>query len=299
MSDTSNEFEAAFREASGIEAEPDKVPPETTEEDSEAAPAEPDDAGADLPPADSPQTANQEIWANATPEQLAAYEAAERRAKELEHRQKSEDGRVARYQRDRDAMQRKLETLVSAAQKDGEDLRVLVASEDWQKAKSDYGDDLAPLFNVLERLTDQTAQANERWQQMDTETIEEIETENFYLLDEKAPDWRDLMGRQDFLPWVQSQPKPWQDVFAQNYERLVDPASTLELVSKFRLHVALNEPAPSPTPVTQLDPRRARQLDGARSVTSKTPVVADPGGGDWDAEFQRAAQALERQKAKR
>ncbi len=297
MSDTSNEFEAAFREFSGTEAEPDKAPPAAEETPSEAAPAEPDDAGADLPPAESPQTANQEIWANATPEQLAAYEAAERRAKELEHRQKSEDGRVARYQRDRDAMQRKLETLVSAAQKDGEDLRVLVASEDWQKAKSDYGDDLAPLFNLVEKLTDHSAASSERWQQLDTETIDTIETDNFVMLDERAPDWRDLLGRNDFPAWLQSQPKPWQDAFALNSERLVDPTSALELVSRFRVHVALKEMPADPTPQMQQDPRRSRQLDGARTATSRTPVVADAGGGDFDAEFDRFAKA--REKARR
>lgn len=291
-----NEFEAAFREATGEPAEADTPPQQEPETTGEAADAAADQTGATEPPANDPDTANQpDIWANATDEQKAAYQAA---IDKLEHKQRSDDGRVARYQRDRDIAQRKLETLVSAAQKDGEDLRALVASDEWQKAKADYGDDLGPVFNALERLTDQQAGVSERFKQMDADTVEEIETANFQTLDEKAPDWRNLLAREDFSPWLQSQPKPWQDAFEQNRERLVDPTSALELVSRFRVHVALAEQPPK-TPEVQLDPKRARQLDGARSATSRTPVVADHGGGDFDAEFNRAAAAIERQRATR
>lgn len=293
MTDTETEFEAAFREISGNEAEPDKAPPNEAENDA-AASAEPDNAGADDAPVNDPQPANPDIWTNATPEQLAAYEAATKRAQDLEHRQRSEEGRVSRYQRDRDKMQRKIETLVSAATRDGEELRAFMGSNEWQKAKSDYGDDLAPLFNLVEKLTDHSAASSERWQQLDTETIDTIETDNFGVLDERAPDWRDLLGRNDFPAWLQSQPKPWQDAFALNSERLVDPTSALELVSRFRVHVALKEMPADPTPQTQQDPRRSRQLDGARTATSRTPVVADAGGGDFDAEFDRFAKAREK-----
>lgn len=292
-----NEFEAAFREATGETAEAD-TPPQDALAEGEAADAAEDQAGADdQPPAEDPETADQpDIWANATDEQKAAYQAA---VDKLEHKQRSDDGRVARYQRDRDIAQRKLETLVAAAQKEGEDLRALVASDEWQKAKADYGDDLGPVFNALERLTDQQAGVSERFRQMDTDEIEAIEAANFQVLDEKAPDWRDLLGRQDFPAWLESQPKPWQDAFALNQERLVDPTSALELVSKYRAHVFVTEGGKQPAPQVQLDPKRARQLDGARSASSRTPVVADPGGGDFEAEFNRAAALKEKQRAAR
>lgn len=292
-----NEFEAAFLEAARGEAELE-APQDTVETDPEAANAE-DQTGADQPPADDPEEANPtDIWLNATPEQRAAFEAAERKAQELEHRQRSDDGRVARFQRDRDIAQRKLETLVAAAQKEGEDLRTLVASDEWQKAKADYGDDLGPVFKALERLTDQSAGVSERFQQMDAEAIEVIEQANFQMLDEKAPDWRNLLSRDDFPAWLQSQPRLYQEAFERNRERLVDPAEALELVGKYRAHVFLTENTsqPAKAPEVQLDPRRARQLDGARSVSSRTPVVADAGGGDFEAEFQRAMKARARQR---
>jgi hypothetical protein len=302
LTDTPNdEFEAAFREATGETAEPDTAPQDAGQPNSEAAPAEAGtEPGADDKPPLNPETANQpDIWADATPEQKAAYEAAIEQARDLEHKRRSDDGRLARYQRDRDTAQRKLETLVTAAQKDGEDLKALVVSEEWKRAKADYGDDLGPVFNALERLTDQQAGVSERFQQMDAETIEEIEAANFHTLDERAPDWRDLLSRGDFSTWLEAQPKPWQEAFAQNKERLVDPTSALELVSRFRVHVALAEHQPTKEPEFQLDSKRARQLDGARSATSRTPVVADPGGGDFDAEFSRAAAAIERRRATR
>lgn len=293
-----DEFEAAFREATGDTAGADTPPQDKPGTTGEAAPAEDgNEPGADIEPPLTSETADQpDIWANATDEQRAAYQAA---LEKLEHKQRSDEGRVARYQRDRDIAQRKLETLVTAAQKDGEDLKALVASEEWQKAKADYGDDLGPVFNALERLTDQQAGVSERFQQMDAETIDTIEADNFQTLDEKAPDWRDLLGREDFPTWLEAQPQPWQDTFARNQKRLVDPTSAIELVSRFRVHVALAEHQSTKEPEVQLDPKRARQLDGNRSASSRTPVVADPGGGDFEAEFNRAAQAIERRRATR
>lgn len=296
MSDNPDEFEAAFREFSEGQADPDPSDPPSQDEEQGAASAEEEGAGAQEAPDGNPQPANPEIWANATPEQRAAYEAAETRARELEQRVRSDDGRVARFQRDRDSTQRKLETFLTAAQQDGKELRSFVGSQEWQKAKSDYGEDLAPLFNLVEKLAEHSAASSERWQQADAETIDDIVDANFEVFREGAPDFEALLGHQDFPAWLQSQPKPWQDAYAQNQERLVDPRSAIELVNRFRVHVALKEMPTTPTPQAQQDPRRSRQLDGARSASSRAPVIADPGGDDFDAEFHRAARQLEKQR---
>ena len=147
---TDQEFEAAFLEASGVAEQP--APPSA--DTAEAAQTE-QDVDADISPPAQPDTNTPDIWADVPSEAKAAYEAAELKARNLEHRLRSDDGRVARFQRERDEANKALAALNSATQKTDVDLREYIQSEEWQTKKADYGDDLGSLFTAVERLAEQ------------------------------------------------------------------------------------------------------------------------------------------------
>jgi hypothetical protein len=298
MLDTDDqEFEAAFRDASTGKLAAEETPQIEPAGGGQAAEPLQTTEAAPVPPIGQSDTDQTDIWANATPEQRAAYEAAQTQAQQLEHRLKSDDGRVSRFQRERDKMRQNLETLLTASQKDGDDLRTLVGTQEWKKSKTDYGDDLGPLFNVIEKLAEQSHGVSERLQQNDLATIEQIEQDNVERLTQAAPDYPALLKRADFVPWLSQQSKPWQQAFEINRERLVDPDAAAELIARYRVYVALSEQN-GPTSQTQPDPKRAAQLDASRSASSRQPIVTDAAGDDdFEMAFNRAAAERERARA--
>ena len=294
MDDTGvQEFEAAFLEASGA-AEQD-APLNTGALD--AAQTE-QDADANQSPPEQPDTSDTDIWANVPSAARAAYEAAELKARNLEHRLRSDDGRVARFQRERDEANKARDiALNSTTQKTDVDLRQYIQSEEWQSKKADYGDDLGSLFTAVERLAEQQSGIADRFGQMDQAQVEDIDRRNLSVLTERAPDWRDLLSREGFAPWLESQPRHIQEAFERNREILVDVDEATDVVNRFRAVAYLSDHNNS-SPQFQPDPKRARQLDAAQSVRGRQPIVAET-ADDFDGFFQQAVAANEKRRALR
>ncbi len=286
MTDTEDkEFEAAFSEFVSPEAatEPPKEP-----EEPQAAP-EPQVEGAEQPPVQPETTPTDDIWKDAPEPLKAAYDAATRRAQELEHRQRSDDGRVARYQRERDEALAKLTDASAGPGK--EDPAALLATEGYQKLKTDYGDEFGPLFQALESLAERDKDATTRIGQLDEAQQNEVYLRNAELLTEKAPDWLPLVQREDFGPWVDAQPRLIQEAFERNRKKVVDPDEAAFVMSQFRAFAFLKDNPPAPQPQS-LDQRRERQLEGAKSAGTRQPVVADTvDEEDFEANFKRFAAA--------
>lgn len=289
------EFEAAFREASGAnpaplatESQPDSPPA------SGAAETEPLEPGATSPLPD-PAPVTIDIWSNATDEQRAAFIAAQEDAQKYRHRVASDEGRVARYQRERDEAKKALAALNGVTER--EDINAYLASDEWNKSKSEYGDDLAPVFKTMEQLVERNKILESRFAEMDEIQAARHEESQQALLTEMAPDWKELLGREDFPAWLETQPEHVQDGIRINFDRLTDPAQAFDVVERFR--ASLNGTPPQQTaPQQQLDQKRAAQLDASRAVTSKMPVAAES-ADDFEAFFQQATAARERRTAHR
>lgn len=244
--------------------------------------------GADEPPPTDPKTTPQsDIWANASPEQRAAYEAAAEERDKLRQRIQSDDGRVARYQRDRDAIKRHLARVADQAE-DRDSLQAYLDSEEYKKSREEYGDDLSPMFNLLERLAADRDDQVAAIAKMDEAAFEAAVQDNVRELLTLAPDAADLVAHQSFAPWVESQPQAIQDAFARNRDAVVDPREANLVVSMFRNALKEAEQQSTGQPQKQsTDRRRAAQIEGARSLGTRAPnIVGNPGDTSYEAAWK-------------
>lgn len=312
MTDTTehDEFLAAFAEATGetlepstegTQAEEPSLPAaetvETTEQQAPAAveiPAATEGAETVIAP---------DIWANASAEQRAAFEAANQRAEQAEHRAKSDEGRFNAYQRDLAVIRRQTRTLGDTLAK-GDDLSALVTGESWEKVKSEYGEDLAPILTALETIAQQRKSDAEQFQQLSQELVAADYDDNEAKLAEIAPDWQGLFARPDFAGWLDSKPAMYRETLAKNWDAVTDPAGVAEVASRFRDELTASGkltpshmPTPSPEPLP-IDPKRAAQLEGARVGKVNSPPVGDT-ADSFEALFNQRAQQLERAQARR
>lgn len=287
MDDTeAQEFEAAFKEAIG---EAGETPPEP--ETTEAAEPQQEPDAESQPPKDPAPNQN-DIWANAPEELKTAFNALKSDKERLEHRLRSDDGRVSTLQRQRDEARKALAEVTKASEQ--EDIRAYMESDEWKKVKADYGEDLAPLFKSFERLVDDNQRLSERFTQLDADQAEQQEAENFKTLAEKAPDYVALLQRDDFGPWLTSQPSHIQEAFEQNRKRLVDPFAAADVISRFRAHAYIRDRESAPPSQPQRDQKRERQLEGAISTKTRTPVPDKPTDESFEAFFAEAVAAEER-----
>lgn len=305
------EYRAAWHEASGEQpADTDAIPdvepgagdqdqPAEVAEEAGSEAAEPDEQAqaAGKQPPEQPETNPTDIWTNATPEQKAAFEAASKQAQALEHRLRSDDGRVARFQRERDEARKKLEAVARASEE--ENIKTYLNSDEFRKVRADYGDEMGPVFNLLEKLADRQERADANFGQINNAREEEAERKAFETLGKAAPDWEAMLGSPDFSPWLAAQPTLFQQAIEENRERLVDPQSVAAVVSRFRVHQHLqNQQQAQPASQPQLDQRREKQLEGARSTKTRQPVVAASADDDYAAFFQQATAKLAKEMAR-
>ena len=296
MDDTVEEYEAGWADAAK-EDEPARSEP-VQERDEEPAvsgeaqdnqPAEPtqDEAAPEPPKTDPETTPTSDIWANATPEQKAAFEAATSKATTLEHRVKSDEGRLARFQRERDELRKRNSIVEEVAEQ--EDIGEYLQSDEWKKVKADYGDDLAPVFKLAERLATRN-QTLER-QVGSLSEAEVAKTSQAYLdqLTEEVPDMGDLFSSEGFQPWLDAQPKLIRDMVERNWEAVVDPAEVKAVLDLYRPHSGLVKETAAPSPPKQeIDRKREVQLQGARSSQSRSPIVTEPDTDDYAAGWKLA-----------
>jgi len=289
MSDSdAQEYEAAFREAIGQAPAGESPQVEQVTEATEQA-AGTQGQAADLPPEVLPTNQTNDIWANAAPELKAAFEAAENRARQAEHRAKSDEGRVSRFQRERDELRRQLGAVKSAA--GHEDLGAYLASEEWTRAKAEFGDDLKPIFSALETLAARDKAYQGRFGEIDEAKAEAQAKANEEWLTKEVPDIKELFGRDEFTPWLKAQPTGVREMADRNWDDVVDPAEMKVLADLFRASLPAGPQTESQT--QQIDPKRAAQLDAARSSkTRQPPIVADASEDDYAAAFRAASAKL-------
>lgn len=300
------EFEAAFREASGTPPEALAQQDDQTAAAEVAAPEGPDGGvgqaadpnsqtgAAPEPPTDA-GTSTPDIWADAPEHLKTAYQAVANEKASLEHRLKSDEGRVSSYQRIANDLQRKISAIRTIGQQD--DLGAYLKSEDFKKTKADYGDDLGPVFTALDYMANNLAVTQGRVGQVGSLTAETIGAEVETFLDEAAPDRADLLGSTQFIGWLEAQPKFIRDLASRNWDDVSDPAEVVELCDRFRAAQGLVKPgstatetAPAkPSHRTEIDRKRELQLEGSKSSTSRQPITAAPDESDFGSAWKAAA----------
>lgn len=296
MGNEDDDEAALWAEAFGeAPAEQDNEAADAASPEAEDGAAEiPQDEAAPEPPKTDPETTPTiDIWANATPEQKAAFEAAEQARQRLEHRVRSDEGRVARFQRERDEARKKALVVTTLAEQ--EDLEAYLASEEWNKVKADYGDDLAPVFKLTERLAARNKDFEQRFSQLDEDRAAQAAESYEEWLDREAEDRAVLFSSEGFLPWLNTQPASVRAMAENNWKEVVDPAEVKALCDLYRPYSGISKQEPAPQN-TSMDRKREVQLQGSRSVTSRSPILAGPDENDEDAAWAEAVALQEKRR---
>jgi hypothetical protein len=304
MTDTEQqEIEAAWAEVFKRDSKEPAAPAANSEDTAgtgQAAETQQDDA-APGPLSTAPETTStDDLWADAPEHLRSAYMAEKERADRAEHQRRSDEGRVSGYQRKADELQRKVGLLASVGKQ--EDLKAYFDTEGYKKAKSDYGDDLGPIFTLIEGLARNTDAAHQQIGQFGTVQAQAVTTEINGWLDENAGDRGEIFGSDSFIPWLNTQPRFVRDLAQRNWKNVVDPAEIAEICDRFRgrayapAQTAAAEDASQPS---DTDRKRNLQLDGSKSHSSKAPILTRPDENDEDAAWDEAMAAIRKRAAAR
>lgn len=245
----------------------------------EASPA----SGEPEQPEAAPAPAAVDIWANATPEQKAAYDAAVAEKERVNHQARSDAARVAAHQRKIEELQRRLQPRNDSRDAD----RIKNAQEAVAAVNNDYPEIAGPMAKVLEAVdgTVKTISAAEQ-SRIEAAQIElaEIIKDETAKLEALHPDWTDVLskhGGAQFAAWVEDQPRRVRETFVRNAEAIVDADSVAEFMSQYKAYLGITPAAqPASTPASPnapipLSDKRKSQLaaTAAPQRTTGRPTV--------------------------
>lgn len=262
----------------------------------------PDDAPADAGQSDG----TPDIWANASPEQWEAFKETQKRILDLEHRLRSDDGRVSSLQRKINRLQEDLQN-----QQANSGNRNETATQALGRMKEEYPE-IAELLDpvigsvrgditALSAAEKRRLETTHRDLQESTHELATIATNNAREVDSVHPGYEKFLAEngQAFARWVEDQPLAVRQAAYANAEFVADPAAAIDVINRFK---AAFEPSAGgdPRPAGNQTPpndRRRRQLDASaspsksarRPATSGVPEDGDP-QAIWDAfEAQESA----------
>ncbi|GAA4108830.1 hypothetical protein ACFFTN_01425 [Aminobacter aganoensis] len=295
LADTVKDEAELWNEIQAEENARDNPAAKTVEDDpepeAEAAPAAAVDENTPKPDAPAAEAPKPDIWANATPEQRAAYEQAVTERAKFEQRSRSASGRIS-------ALQRKINAAQDKPSRDIGNARDEIAG-----IQEDYPDIAQPLSKALEKLDGKV----DRLSASEKADLESAQSELNDLVDAETnrllavhPDYVDVLNKNGraFVAWVEDQPRAIREAAHQNANVIADSDAAIKVVEGFKKHLGLvkdtpaptPDPAPQPAPQPKLDDRRQRQIQGSASPQGKVgrPTVSGiPEEGDakaiWDA----------------
>jgi hypothetical protein len=295
----------AAAEAAGTEAAEAEAWAEGDERPAEAGTAADTERAA---PAEAPQA---DPWAAATPEQLTAWQAAQNAIKQHEQYRKSQEGRIAAFQRQIDELRRAqaaapqgttaakaADQPQGAAAAQQEAALDAFASDGWKTLEEDYPEIAETVRAIVEPLAKEVAPFKSHLQTVQEDRRQQELLREHNALTERMPDWLTTIqeSRGDFGRWAETQPRYIRDAVERNKDAIVDADEAADIIGRYKQHRMASQttqpPASAGSPATQpvLPDRRARQLQSSASVQSKAPPVAvgipDDPEGAWEA-FER------------
>lgn len=297
-----NEIVAAEDAAKAGKEPPQAAPekPASTQVASEAP------EGQETPPAASFAAQAPDIWANASPEQKAAYDALVADRAKLEQKARSAEGRATAHQRKIDELYRQMQPSGNEAAN-----RLHQARQTLTAKEADYPEIITPFAKAIDAVNENISQlsaAEQRRREAAQAELADIVRDEEAKLAEEHPDWEDVLskhGGPQFAAWVEDQPRRFRDAFARNANAIVDAASVAEFMTAYKAHLGIvpaNAPAappPNNPPNNALTERRERQLAATASPgnSARRPAVSGiPEEGD-PADIWNAFEAMERQRA--
>lgn len=209
----------------------------------------------------------------------------------LEQKYKSAEGRAVGQQRRADGLAKELADLkkqISARNEKagddaGKDRSAAIAS-----LREEYGDIANPLLDELASLRSQIGDPSEKDSRRVADIegqLDQIEAEQLAILEEEHPDGLQLIkdNAEAFREWIEDQPKRYRDIYARNGENFIDGTGAALVVGRFKQAIRDAEDPGSDTTAptegqsetrTSESTRRQRQLEGARSTSSRSRQAA-------------------------
>lgn len=301
-----NEIEQSESAAASDDSDTPPAGREDGEVDDDAAATDADDFGAadeggapsDKPDGEAPSgesgQAEADPFANATPEQKAAYEAAQERIQKLEQSERSNRGRLSALQRKIDQGQQGAPAQAGAAPStegaggvEG-DTEGFLASEEWKSFSEEYPEVASPLASVIGRLESQLAHQNKELAAIGDDRRQSALEEQAERLAEDYPKWQEEVADPGFVDWVHTQPRHIQEAAYRNAEQIVDAQEAADVIGRFKAYRSEQQPdnarpeSGGTTKTQGSDKRRQRQLESASTTRSRGPGAASgiPEDGD-------------------
>lgn len=241
-----------------------------------------------------------DIWANASPEQRAAFEEAQRQVADMEQRLRRSGGSVSGLQRKINSLQEALKA--KPGNRDAR--RDQTATEALGRLKTEYPEIAELLDPVLNSVRgDVTDLSNAERKRVEAATrdlndsvneLSAIASQNARMVETAHPGYEKylLENQQKFLAWVEDQPRAIREAAYANAQYVVDAEKAIDVINRFKASITppakvpANGAQPAPNPETQsLNDKRQRQLAASaspqgngnrRPATSGIPEDGDP-----------------------
>lgn len=263
-----------------------------SDEETASAPAGED--GTDEPAAPAAAAAAEpDIWASASPEMIAARDKLRADFAASEQRRKSDEGRVAAFQRKALAAERELAALKAAkAEVPEEDAEALRA------AQEEYPEVVKPILTRLERQQAEIDRIAETERSRQSQAAAEREARvaaETALVEAKMPDYLSLISTEtddvdedgraikvrrptpEFVAWYQAQPADVRAKIDRNADDITNAGETIEVLGAFKTFRDRFTAAADPNPAQQQNPRRQRQLQSSAAVSGRPQTGTVPG----------------------
>jgi len=216
---------------------------------------------------------------------------------QLQHKFRSNDGRIAAYQRRIDELQEQVSAKAGTAN-DGDDDQKAADGDELDAFRKEYPEIAGPLETMrtrdqkqIEQLTATVAAltGDQRQNQLDKQES---------ILADAHPDWEGITGDGAFRDWVGAQPLYVQQAARRNGEKITNGQEAAHLIASFKASLPQYESSDSDAKEVDkaaeaeksdqqktLRGKRQRQLESGASVQSKGPGAASGPPDDYDAAF--------------
>lgn len=265
----------------------EKTEPAETVAAAPAAAATTTDAAAKAAPAE-------DIWKSATPEQRAAWDAAQQEA----HALKSNAGRTPTLDREVSRLRAENAALRAGKAAPGDNApQRLSALPEVKKMLEDLPE-VSPLAAQLERLAQNQDDIGRAVKDItDSRHTDALDKEEA-AFNAAHTDFNSLKPK--FVEWARTQPDSIQQIAQRNGQGIVDAAEAIRLVDLFKADTGIPKtpaaatPKPAPAAPTKLQERREAQLAAAKSTPAQKGPEISGSPSDEEALFKLYAARKEK-----
>lgn len=265
----------------------------TLEQDADEEPAgevEADDVADDEAPGGDDEEADP--WAEAPDSLREEHLALQKQYSELDHRYRSEQGRVPTLNREYSKakteitqLRERLAALEGAANtgSNGNDNKDQAEDEAWQSLREEYPEIAQPLEAKLANAESSAKALEQRLADLDADKEEAFYNSQRDSLSDAHPDWVDVANSGEFHSWVATQPSIVQEALSRNAERIENAEEAGFVIEQFKR----SQEAAASKPENQSSAKRNLQRKSAAAPSSRGVAAGGEGPkDDFSAAFQ-------------